>query len=90
MKSEQPGGTSEKDVPPGCFINDCDWWCLPLHKQLAGDKIIHHHDAGGGTVAMYIANLDVDTVDMGVPVLSVHGPMRSCPRLMCIWRTAHS
>ena len=29
---------------------------------------------GGGTVAMYIANLDVDTVDMGVPVLSMHAP----------------
>ncbi|MBQ4333091.1 MAG: aminopeptidase [Clostridia bacterium] len=30
---------------------------------------------GGGTVAMFIANLDVDTVDLGVPVLSMHAPM---------------
>ena len=29
---------------------------------------------GGGTVAKYIADLDVDTVDMGVPVLSMHAP----------------
>lgn len=29
---------------------------------------------GGGTVAMYIAELDVDTVDLGVPVLSMHAP----------------
>ena len=29
---------------------------------------------GGGTVAMYISNLDVDTVDLGVPVLSMHAP----------------
>lgn len=29
---------------------------------------------GGGTVAMYIANLDVETVDLGVPVLSMHAP----------------
>ncbi len=29
---------------------------------------------GGGTVAAYIANLDVDTIDMGVPVLSMHAP----------------
>ena len=29
---------------------------------------------GGGTVAMYIANLDVDTIDVGVPVLSMHSP----------------
>ncbi len=30
---------------------------------------------GGGTVAKYIANLDVNTVDLGVPVLSMHAPM---------------
>lgn len=29
---------------------------------------------GGGTVAKYIAGLDVDTVDLGVPVLSMHAP----------------
>lgn len=30
---------------------------------------------GGGTVAAYIANLNVDVVDVGVPVLSMHAPM---------------
>ena len=29
---------------------------------------------GGGTVAAYIANLNVDVVDLGVPVLSMHAP----------------
>lgn len=29
---------------------------------------------GGGTVAKYIADLNVDTVDLGVPVLSMHAP----------------
>ncbi len=29
---------------------------------------------GGGTVAMYIAKRDIDTVDVGVPVLSMHAP----------------
>ncbi len=29
---------------------------------------------GGGTVAKYIANLDVNTVDLGVPMLSMHAP----------------
>ena len=29
---------------------------------------------GGGTVAKYIANHDIDTVDVGVPVLSMHSP----------------
>ena len=31
-------------------------------------------EGGGGTVAAYIANLNVDTIDMGVPVLSMHAP----------------
>lgn len=29
---------------------------------------------GGGTVAKYVANLDIETVDLGVPVLSMHAP----------------
>lgn len=31
-------------------------------------------EGGGGTVALYIANLDVNVVDLGVPVLSMHAP----------------
>ena len=31
-------------------------------------------EGGGGTVAKYIANLGVDVVDLGVPVLSMHAP----------------
>lgn len=29
---------------------------------------------GGGTVAKYISKINIDTVDMGVPVLSMHAP----------------
>lgn len=29
---------------------------------------------GGGTIAKYIAKLNIDTVDLGVPVLSMHAP----------------
>ena len=29
---------------------------------------------GGGTVAQYIANLDMNVIDVGVPVLSMHAP----------------
>ena len=29
---------------------------------------------GGGTVAKFIANMNVDTVDIGVPVISMHAP----------------
>ena len=31
-------------------------------------------EGGGGTVAKYIASLDVDVIDLGVPVLSMHSP----------------
>jgi len=30
---------------------------------------------GGGTVAKFISELDVDTIDIGVPVLCMHAPM---------------
>lgn len=36
---------------------------------------------GGGTVAMYIANLGVDVVDLGVPVLSMHAPFETTAKL---------
>ena len=36
---------------------------------------------GGGTVAKYIANLDVDVVDLGVPVLSMHAPFEVVSKL---------
>ena len=29
---------------------------------------------GGGTVAKYVANQDIDTIDIGVPVLAMHAP----------------
>ena len=29
---------------------------------------------GGGTISQYVANLDIDTIDCGVPVLSMHSP----------------
>jgi aspartyl aminopeptidase len=36
---------------------------------------------GGGTVAKFIADLNVDTVDLGVPVLSMHAPFEVVSKL---------
>ncbi|MCL2486392.1 MAG: aminopeptidase, partial [Oscillospiraceae bacterium] len=36
---------------------------------------------GGGTVASYIAELGVDTLDLGVPVLSMHSPLEVVSKL---------
>lgn len=41
------------------------WQIAELGKVDAG---------GGGTVAMYIANHNIETVDLGVPVISMHAP----------------
>ena len=36
---------------------------------------------GGGTVALYIAGLGINTVDLGVPVLSMHAPFETVAKL---------
>lgn len=38
-------------------------------------------EGGGGTVAKYVANLDVDVVDVGVAVLSMHAPFEVVSKL---------
>lgn len=45
--------------------NDVIWQTGELGKTDSG---------GGGTVAKYIANLNIDVVDLGVPVMSMHSP----------------
>jgi aspartyl aminopeptidase len=40
-------------------------------------------EGGGGTVAMYVANLGIDVVDLGVPVLSMHAPFETTAKLDC-------
>lgn len=32
---------------------------------------------GGGTIAKYVANHNIDTIDIGVPVLSMHAPLEA-------------
>jgi len=36
---------------------------------------------GGGTVALYMANLNIDTIDVGVPVLAMHAPFEMVSKL---------
>ncbi len=38
---------------------------------------------GGGTVAAYMANRNITTVDAGVPVISMHAPMEVVSKLDC-------
>ena len=36
---------------------------------------------GGGTIAKYVAQLDIDVVDLGVPILSMHAPFELAAKL---------
>ena len=48
------------------------WHVAELGKVDAG---------GGGTIAQYVANLGVETVDCGVPILSMHAPFEIASKL---------
>ena len=50
------------------------WQMAELGKVDAG---------GGGTVACYMAERDIDTLDAGVPVLSMHSPFETTSKLDC-------
>ncbi|MFI3174781.1 MAG: aminopeptidase [Bacillota bacterium] len=52
--------------------NDIPWQAGELGKVDQG---------GGGTVARYIAELDITTVDMGVPILAMHSPFEISSKL---------
>ena len=65
------GGTSDAsaeymgEVRAMLEKNDILWQVGELGKVDMG---------GGGTIAKYVANMNVDVVDLGVPVLSMHAP----------------
>ena len=40
-------------------------------------------EGGGGTVALYMGNRNIDTVDAGVPVISMHAPYEIVAKLDC-------
>ena len=50
------------------------WQMAELGKVDAG---------GGGTVALFMANRNIDTIDAGVPVLSMHAPFETVSKLDC-------
>ena len=52
--------------------NNICWQTGELGKVDAG---------GGGTIAQYTANLNMDTIDAGVPVLSMHSPFEVISKL---------
>ena len=41
---------------------------------------------GGGTIAKFMADRNIDTIDAGVPVLSMHAPVELVSKFDC-WMT---
>ena len=64
-------GTSDASAEFVSFVtkifneNGVDWQMAELGKVDLG---------GGGTVAKFIANINIDTIDLGVPVIAMHAP----------------
>ena len=73
-------GASDADAETVAYVrrlfDDANviWQIAELGKVDAG---------GGGTVAMYMANRNIATLDAGVPVLSMHAPFETVAKLDC-------
>ena len=73
-------GASDADAETVAYVrrlfDDADviWQIAELGKVDMG---------GGGTVAMYMANRNINTLDAGVPVLSMHAPYETVSKLDC-------
>lgn len=73
-KSGTSDATSEFTAYVRKFLNDNGvvWQMAELGKVDQG---------GGGTVAKFIANMNIDTIDVGVPVISMHAPYEAISKL---------
>ena len=78
--SRGKGGASDASAEAMCHVRatfdsaDVIWQIATLGKVDQG---------GGGTVAAYMANRNIVTVDAGVPVLSMHAPLELVSKLDC-------
>jgi aspartyl aminopeptidase len=61
-----------------------------LRRLFADNKVIWQmaelgkvDQGGGGTIAKFMANRNIDTIDAGVPVLSMHAPFEVVAKLDC-------
>ncbi len=76
--SRGKSGTSDADAEFVAEVRRCFddagvlWQTAELGKVDGG---------GGGTIAQFVANLDVDVLDCGVALLSMHAPMEAASKL---------
>ncbi len=78
--SRGKSGSSDASAETVAFVRrilgdaDVVWQMAELGKVDVG---------GGGTVAMFMANRNIATLDAGVPVLSMHAPFETVSKLDC-------
>ena len=65
--------------PPSCLPASAGCWTMAWQMSELGKA----DQGGGGTVAAYMAERDIDTLDAGVPVLSMHAPFETVSKLDC-------
>ena len=75
-KSEASDASAELVAYVRRVLDNADvlWQMAELGKVDAG---------GGGTVAAFMAQRNIDTLDAGVPVLSMHAPFETVAKLDC-------
>ena len=69
--------------------NDCPAeFCAEVRDILDNANVVWQtgelgkvNEGGGGTVAKFISRLQVDTIDVGVPLLSMHAPMEIATKI---------
>ena len=78
--SRGKGGTSDASAELVAYLrrlfadNGVVWQMAELGKVDQG---------GGGTIAKYMANRNIDTIDAGTPVLSMHAPFEVTSKFDC-------
>ena len=75
------GGKNSTNDAPAEFVGE-------IRKIMNDGKVLWQtgelgkvNEGGGGTVAKYISRLEVDTIDVGVPLLSMHAPMEIASKI---------
>lgn len=83
MKYTGARGKSGSSDAPAEFVAKIRRLCDEKHIAWQMGELGKVDQGGGGTVAMYMANRNIVTIDAGVPVLSMHAPIEVVSKLDC-------
>ena len=74
------GGTSDASAETVAYLRRLFEWEGVVWQMAELGKV---DQGGGGTIAKYMANRNIDTIDAGVPVLSMHAPFEIVSKFDC-------